>query len=73
MKIVTGCLYHETNTFNPFPTTVDDFVLVEGKEVEERLASTEVFEKNGVEIIPSIYATALSSGIVKKRSIPALC
>lgn len=66
MKIITGCLYHETNTFNPFPTSVDDFVLVEGNEVKNRLASTTVFEDNEAEIIPSIYATALSSGIVKK-------
>lgn len=68
MKIITGCLYHETNTFNPFPTNVDDFVLVEGEEVKNRLASTEVFKENGVEMIPSIYATALSSGIVKKEA-----
>jgi microcystin degradation protein MlrC len=68
MKIVTGCLYHETNTFNPFPTSVDDFVLVEGNEVVNRLASTEVFKEQGVEIIPSIYATALSSGTVKKEA-----
>lgn len=68
MKIITGCLYHETNTFNPFPTSVDDFVLVEGDEVESRLASTEVFEESGVKIIPSIYATALSSGTVKKEA-----
>lgn len=68
MKIITGCLYHETNTFNPFPTSVDDFVLVEGNEVEKRLASTEVFKDNEVTIVPSIYATALSSGMVKKEA-----
>ncbi|WP_158701656.1 M81 family metallopeptidase [Lentibacillus sp. Marseille-P4043] len=68
MKIITGCLYHETNTFNSFPTSVEDFVLVEGNEVEKRLASTEVFKDNGVEIVPSIYATALSSGTVKKEA-----
>ncbi|GAB3063898.1 M81 family metallopeptidase [Virgibacillus ainsalahensis] len=68
MKIITGCLYHETNTFNTFSTSVDDFVLVEGKEVENRLASTQVLKDNGAEIIPSIYATALSSGTVRKEA-----
>src|SRR5699024_4699183 len=68
MKILTGCLYHETNTFNPFKTTVDDFVLVEGEDIKSRLASTEVFEQNNVDIVPSIYATALSSGIVKQET-----
>src|SRR5690625_4585464 len=65
MKILTGCLYHETNTFNPFLTTRDDFVLYEGDEVKQRLASTKVFEENSINIVPSIHATALSSGIVK--------
>src|SRR5690625_3615005 len=68
MKIVVGCLYHETNTFNPFPTTINDFIIVEGKEVNNRIASTEVFKENDVNIIPSIYATALSSGILTKET-----
>lgn len=68
MKILTGFLYHETNTFNPFKTTEDDFVLVEGEDIKNRLASTEVFENETVNIVPSIYATALSSGIVTKKA-----
>jgi len=68
MKILTGCLYHETNTFNPFMTSKDDFVLVEGDDIKSRLASTEVFEENDVDVVPSIYATALSSGIVKQET-----
>lgn len=68
MKILTGCLYHETNTFNPFKTTKNDFVLVEGEEIKSRLASTEVFVENKVNIVPSIYATALSTGIVEKET-----
>jgi len=68
MKVVVGCLYHETNTFNPFLTDINNFVLVEGEEAASRLAGTEVFRINGVEVIPSIYATALSSGPVKKEA-----
>lgn len=68
MKIMTGCLYHETNTFNPFPTSIEDFVFVEGDGVKDRLASTEVFKHNNVSIVPSIYATALSSGLVSKKA-----
>ncbi|MEH7379009.1 M81 family metallopeptidase [Bacillus sp. JJ1533] len=68
MKVVVGCLYHETNTFNPILTDIDDFVLVEGEKAASRLAGNEVFRKNGVEVIPSIYATALSSGPVKKEA-----
>src|SRR5690625_4504333 len=68
MKILVGCLYHETNTFNPFPTNTSDFVLHEGEEAAKRVASTEVFRNFGADVIPSIYATGLSSGIVKKET-----
>ncbi|MGG4555451.1 M81 family metallopeptidase [Paenibacillus humicus] len=68
MKVVVGCLYHETNTFNPILTDIHDFVLAEGEDAASRLAGTEVFRENGIEVIPSIYATALSSGIVKKEA-----
>lgn len=68
MKVLVGCLYHETNTFNPFATNTSDFVLLEGEQAAERVASTEVLRKRGAEVIPSIYATGLSSGIVKKET-----
>nr|WP_144925219.1 M81 family metallopeptidase [Paenibacillus bovis] len=64
LRILVGCLYHESNTFNPFYTTENDFVLVEGEDMLERVASTEVFQEYGVDIIPSIYAVGLSSGTV---------
>lgn len=66
MKVVVGGLYHESNTFNPFTTKKEDFVLVEGSEMLKRVASTEVFEKAGFEVIPSIHAFGLSSGKVEK-------
>ncbi|WP_018751756.1 M81 family metallopeptidase [Paenibacillus sanguinis] len=68
MKILVGCLYHETNTFNPFPTSREDFVYVEGAEVLDRLACTSLLQKKGIEVVPGIYATGLSSGIVKKEA-----
>jgi len=68
MKILVGCFYHETNTFNPEPTTVEDFILVEGEDMLNRLGSTSEFRKNNIDIVPSIYATGLSSGIVKKET-----
>lgn len=68
MKIVVGCFYHETNTFNPFSTRVNDFVYLEGEAVLERLGASEVFEKRGATLIPSVYATALSSGEVTNET-----
>ena len=68
MKVIIGGLYHESNTFNPFPTHADDFVLVEGDDVFERVCSTNVFKEAGVTVIPTIYATALSSGVVTEKA-----
>ncbi|MFD2211596.1 M81 family metallopeptidase [Virgibacillus halophilus] len=66
MKIIVGGLYHESNTFNPFVTNKEDFVLVEGEKILDRVASTQVFREANVDIVPSIHAFGLSSGIVTK-------
>lgn len=68
MKVVVGGLYHESNTFNPFPTKASDFVLVEGEDMLDRVASTEVFQEAGFEIVPSIHAFGLSSGKVTEEA-----
>src|SRR5690625_1833407 len=66
MKIMVGGLYHESNTFNPIMTNIDDFIIDEGKEMLNKVASTEVFEQAGVEVITSIYAFGLPSGVVSE-------
>lgn len=68
MKIIVGGLYHESNTFNPFLTGKNDFVLVEGEEMLGRVASTEVFKEAGAIVIPSIHAFGLSSGVVTEEA-----
>lgn len=68
MNIVVGGFYHESNTFNPFETTTKDLVLVEGNEVLNRLASTEVFKENDATLIPTIFASGLSSGILTEKT-----
>lgn len=66
MKIISGLIYHESNTFNPLPTGAEQFVVLRGQESLERVASTKVFEDQGIEVVPSIYAMALSSGVVER-------
>lgn len=68
MKIIIGGLYHESNTFNPFPTTADGFVVYEGEKMLEKVESTKVFEEHGYEVTPSIYASGLSSGVVTETT-----
>lgn len=66
MRVLSGLIYHESNTFNPFLTGLDQFVVRQGEQILPRFASTDVFQKAGAEIVPSIYATAFSSGPVAK-------
>lgn len=66
MKILSGLIYHESNTFNPFLTGLDQFVVLDGDEILERFASTEIFRAAGAEVVPSVYATAFSSGPVAR-------
>lgn len=68
MKVLVGCFYHETNTFNPIRTHKEDFVFAEGDAVLERLYSVAAFREQRVDVIPGIYATGLSSGIVTKSA-----
>ena len=68
MKIVVGGFYHESNTFNPFATTTKDFVFAEGDQMLSRVAATEIFKEKGIEVIPTIYAFGLSSGVLKEET-----
>lgn len=68
MKILVGGLYHESNTFNPFPTHADHFVVYEGEQMLEKVASTKVFKDHGYEVVPSIFASSLSSGVVTEKA-----
>lgn len=68
MKVLVGALYHESNTFNPNLTTINDFTYYEGKSMLNKVASTEVFLEAGVEVIPSIYSFCQPSGIVTYKA-----
>ncbi len=68
MKVFVGSFYHEATTFNPFLTEIDDFTFEEGEKSLDRFASTEIFKKQGIDIVPSIYATAISSGILTEET-----
>ena len=68
MKILSGLIYHESNTFNPFLTGLDQFVVREGEEILDRFASTAVFRQAGADVVPSVYATAFSSGPVTREA-----
>jgi len=67
MRIAIGGISHESNTFNPIPTGIESFKIVEGKNLLRDEAARFLTE-NGVDVIPLISAGAPPSGIVKKEA-----
>ncbi len=39
MKVIVGLLHHESNSFNPELTGLDEFIVLKGKEVIEKKAA----------------------------------
>lgn len=68
MKVIVGSFYHEATTFNPFLTEADSFTFAEGEESLEYLAAVKVFEERGVEVVPTIFASAISSGSLTEET-----
>ncbi len=74
MRIVTGCIEHETSTFTPVPTTWESFFErfgeVRGAAILEKFRSTntpiggfiEGADVYGFELIPTVFAEAHPSG-----------
>ncbi len=68
MKVMVGAFAHESNDFCPKLTTKEMFEFYEGQEVIGHLPVRDIFEKADIEIIPSIYATAPSCGLVDEET-----
>jgi microcystin degradation protein MlrC len=65
-RIVLGSVQHETNTFSPVETGLEDFHIVSGEEMLDRIAATRVFSERGWRVTPTLYANALPSGKVTR-------
>lgn len=88
MKLVSGGIQHETNTFAITPTTIDDFVrdsncgpnLDGGRVIFERYRGTGTIhggyiaaaETDGIELAPVLCARAQPSGVVEQRCFDEL-
>lgn len=81
-RIMLAGFAHETNLFNPFPTRLDDFIIrgiLYGDEIVVKRRNTntevggsiEVFEKHGIEIVPSVVGNAMPAGIVTSEAVDA--
>ena len=83
MRIATGCIGHETNTFSPVKTTIDSFrngTYHIGEEIIEAFKGTstitggfiDVAEKLEAQLVPLLWTFATPSGTVEQRAYDTL-
>jgi microcystin degradation protein MlrC len=70
-RVLTAGIRHESNSFMPYLTTVEDFTLLRGSEVTKGSAWASFLEEEGVEVIPTLHAISSPSGIVSRETYEA--
>jgi microcystin degradation protein MlrC len=68
MKVLVGQFINEANANIPVLNETKDFDIAFGEECINKTEVREVFEKEGIEIIPSIYAVSGASGVIKRTT-----
>jgi microcystin degradation protein MlrC len=75
MRILIGAVGHESNTFTPFLTTMDDFYVRYGDELFERPPRRnsldgiiDTLQARGAELVPTVAAGAMPGGVVERRA-----
>lgn len=73
MKVLIGAVGHESNTFTPFLTTLEDFYVLYGSDILNRPlrhSSLEgivtTLQAHGVELVPTVAAGAMPGGVVEQ-------
>lgn len=64
MKIIVASFQCESNSKAKLHPTIEDFEYFKGEDIFKKLVVKEIFDKNGFESIPSVYAVALPSATV---------
>jgi microcystin degradation protein MlrC len=79
-RILIGELKQETATFNPAPTRYEDFSVYAGQDLIDALRTTKteiagaltIFAEAGIEVVPTIAASAVSGGRVTQNDLDRL-
>ena len=66
MKIIVASFQCESNSRARLHPKASDFEYFKGEDIFKKLAVKEIFEANGFEVIPSIYAVALPAATVER-------
>ena len=62
-KVFFGGISQESNTFSPIPTRYEDFDILRGGMLLDAFEGIKTLKNNGYEIVPSIFAGAMSGGM----------
>lgn len=68
MKVLIGHFINEANANIPHLSNIKDFEIQYGEELINKMEVRDIFEDNGIEIIPSIYASAGAAGVIEKNT-----
>ncbi|MEF9967213.1 MAG: M81 family metallopeptidase [Longicatena sp.] len=68
MKVLIGQFITESNANVPSKNEITSYDIAFGDELIRKMQVGDIFEKEGIEIIPSIYAVSGASGVVKKHT-----
>jgi microcystin degradation protein MlrC len=82
MRVVVGSIHQESNTFSPVLADIDDFCVLQGPALADRLANEALLglgyaqlvgilttlRTHGIEAVPVIAADALPGGIVTRKA-----
>ena len=65
MKILVASFQCESNSKAKLHPQKSDFEYFKGEDIFKKLIVKEIFEKEGFEVVPSVYAVALPSATVE--------
>ncbi len=68
MKVLVGHFTTESNANIPDKNKITNYELAFGDELIERMKIRDVFKKENIEIIPSVYAGGGPSGVIEKET-----
>lgn len=68
MKIIVASFQCESNSKAKLHPQKSDFEYFKGEDIFKKLVVKEIFEENGFEVIPSVYAVALPSATVERET-----
>lgn len=71
MRILIGGIAHESNTFNPTLTSIDSFQITKERELANEEPARTLYSM-GIDVLPTMYARALPSGMVKRDAYISL-